>query len=48
MLRLHRNEVVVVRDLAAGLAAGVEARIAFRALPVQGKQSKTFALVLGR
>jgi len=34
----------VVRDLPAGLAAGVEARHAARALPMQREQAEAFAL----
>src|SRR3990172_6544811 len=45
---LHAEQVVVIRDLAAGLAAGVEARRALRALPVQREQAKTLPLALDR
>ena len=48
MLGLHRREVVVVGYFPAGLAARVEAGIAFRALAVQRQQAETLAFLVGR
>src|SRR5210317_82584 len=48
MLRLHGNEIVVVGNLPAGFAAGIETRITLCALPVKCQQPEALALIPGR
>ena len=48
MLRLHRNKVEIVGQLAAGFPAGIEARIAFCTLTMQGQQAKTLPFFVSR
>ena len=48
MLRLAMNEVVVIREFAACLAASIETWLAARALTMESQQAKTFSRVRGR